>query len=80
MYEDIIVMNLPEFQVSAWYQALTLKERLASLRAVSGKIPNVEVNADLAERRMQRWRSQTPFTTNSYFEQRLAIDGITEVS
>lgn len=71
-------MNLPEFQVSAWYQALTLKERLASLRAVSGKIPNVEVNADLAERRMQRWRSQTPFTTNSYFEQRLAIDGITE--
>jgi type 2 lantibiotic biosynthesis protein LanM len=71
-------MNSPEFQVSAWYQALTLKERLASLRSVRGKIPNVEVNADLAERRMQRWRSQPPFTTSSYFEQRLAIDGMAE--
>ncbi|MBD1823042.1 type 2 lantipeptide synthetase LanM [Cyanobacteria bacterium FACHB-DQ100] len=71
-------MNPPEFQASAWYQALTLTERIASLRAVQGKTPNVEVNADLAERRMQRWRSQVPFTTSSHFEQRLAIDDITE--
>lgn len=71
-------MNPPEFQESAWYQALTLIERLESLQAVRNQPSNVEINSALAERRFQRWRSQTPFTTNGYFEQRLMVDGTSE--
>jgi type 2 lantibiotic biosynthesis protein LanM len=71
-------LNQPKFQIANWYQALTLTERLASLHTVEGKTSNFDVNAVLAERRMQRWRSQTPFTKNPYFEQRLEMDGITE--
>jgi type 2 lantibiotic biosynthesis protein LanM len=66
------------FQSSAWYTALSLTERLASLRSVGPKTPNHEVNVDLAGRRMQRWRAQPPFTTGSHFAQRLAADGMTE--
>ncbi len=71
-------MNQTIFQDSDWYHAITLTERIASLPAVRNQKPNVEVNADLAQRRMQHWRSQPPFTTDSYFAQRLAMDGITE--
>lgn len=71
-------MNQKDFQDSGWYQAITLTERIASLPAVRNQMPNVEVNPDLAQSRMQRWRSQPPFTTGSYFAQRLAMDGITE--
>ncbi|HEY9634724.1 MAG TPA: type 2 lanthipeptide synthetase LanM family protein [Coleofasciculaceae cyanobacterium] len=71
-------MNLLCFQTSAWYYAITLTERIASLRAVQRTRPNVEVNSELADQRMQRWRSQPPFTNDSFFAQRLAMDGITE--
>lgn len=60
------------------YRAITLTERIASLRAVKHKAQNSQVNTDLAEQRMQRWRSQSPFTIGPYFAQRLAMDGITE--
>jgi len=40
--------------------------------------PQPEVNADLAQRRMERWRNQAPFTTDSFFSKRLAIDDINE--
>lgn len=71
-------MNPAYFQTAAWYHALTLMERIASLHAVPHHTLNNTVNADLARRRLQRWRSQLPFTTDSYFAQRLAMDGITE--
>lgn len=71
-------MNSPYFQTFAWYHAITLIERIASLRVVQSTQLNVEVNAELAERRMQRWRTQLPFPADSYFSQRLAMDGITE--
>ena len=71
-------MKHPCFQAPAWYHAITLTERIASLRTVQRKMLNGEMNTDLAERRMQRWRSQPPFTTGSYFAQRLAMDGISE--
>src|SRR5215212_5511483 len=70
--------NHPCFQDPTWYHAVTLTERLASLRTVQTTRSHVAVAEDLAERRMQRWRSQRPFTTDSYFAQRLAIDGIAE--
>ena len=62
----------------AWYHAITLTERIASLRAAPRKMLDVEINAELVERRMQRWRSQPPFTASPHFAQRLAMDSITE--
>ncbi|MDF5720224.1 MAG: type 2 lanthipeptide synthetase LanM family protein [Rhizonema sp. PD37] len=66
------------FKTDAWYHALTLIERIISLNKVSNYTLKETSNADLARRRLQRWRSQLPFTTDSYFAQRLTIDGITE--
>jgi type 2 lantibiotic biosynthesis protein LanM len=71
-------MNPPNFQTPAWYHAIMLTERIASLRTVQHERLNIEVNWELAERRMQRWRSQQPFANGSFFAQRLAMDGITE--
>lgn len=71
-------MNQPYFQTSAWYHALTLTERIALVRTLQQETLNVGTNADFAECRLQRWRSQPPFTTGSYFAQRLAMDGISE--
>jgi hypothetical protein len=63
---------------STWYRAMTLTERIASLRAVQHSLPDVEINAAYAGRRLQRWRSQPPFSTGCYFAQRLAMDGTSE--
>jgi type 2 lantibiotic biosynthesis protein LanM len=71
-------MNQPCFQTPEWYHALALTECIASLRAIECSKPTIEVNSELAERRMHRWRSQPPFATDSFFAQRLAMDGITE--
>lgn len=71
-------MNLPSFQSPIWYQAQTLRERIASLHQTQGATTRGEVNADLARRRVERWRSQPPFTTGSYFTQRLAQEGAGE--
>lgn len=71
-------MNQAYFQAAGWYHGIMLEERIASLPAVRTQVLNVEVNAELAQRRMQHWKSQQPFTTDSNFAQRLAIDGITE--
>src|SRR5262245_48910445 len=71
-------MNHPCFQDPAWYHAITLTERIASLHTFQRTTPNGAVDAERAERRLQRWRSQAPFITDSYFAQLLAIDGISE--
>lgn len=71
-------MNQSCFQTPEWYYALALTERIALLRAIQYERPTIEVNSVLAERRMQRWRSQPPFAVDSFFAQRLAMDGITE--
>ncbi len=71
-------MEQRSFQAPSWYHAITLTERIESLRRVQHTQPNIEVNADLAERRMQRWRSQPPFTRGSFFAQRLAMNGLNE--
>ncbi|MBE9166111.1 type 2 lantipeptide synthetase LanM family protein [Pleurocapsales cyanobacterium LEGE 06147] len=71
-------MNREYFQAADWYRAIELKERIASLSVVANQIPNKQVNADLAQNRMERWRNQDPFPTESYFAERLAINGIDE--
>ena len=71
-------MNQEGFYTPKWCHALTLTERIASPRTIRHRIRKVETNADRARRRMQRWQAQAPFTTGSYFAQRLAMDGISE--
>ena len=71
-------MNQEGFYTPKWCHALTLTERIASPRTIRHRTRKVETNADLAKRRMQRWQAQVPFTTGSYFAQRLAMDGISE--
>src|SRR5256885_1189934 len=71
-------MNQSSFQDPAWLHAVTLTERLESLRAIQSLSDGVHVNTELAHRRLQRWRSQNPFTTDDPFAQRLAVDGLTE--
>jgi type 2 lantibiotic biosynthesis protein LanM len=68
-------MSLLIEQSSAWHQAATLKERLAFLHN-----PRTQIEVDQArgERRLQRWRTQPPFDKDTFFEQRLQMDGTTE--
>ncbi len=63
------------FQNSNWYRAVTLTERIIAQNTE----PNQKsVNTDLAQRRLNRWQSQTPFNTDSYFAERLALDDISQ--
>jgi type 2 lantibiotic biosynthesis protein LanM len=71
-------MNKAGIESSDWYHAITLSERINSLKSVDSQTFNLEINADIAQRRMQRWKSQLPFTADSNFAQRLTIDSITE--
>lgn len=78
--------NLPEVNnmqqsltAPVWYQALTLPERLAALRASARQDKLGEPdNPELAERRLQKWKQQAPFEQASYFAERLEQDGLTE--
>jgi hypothetical protein len=65
-------VNQEGFYTPERCHALTLTERIASPRTIRHRTRKVETNADLAKRRMQRWQAQAPFTTGSYFAQRLA--------
>jgi type 2 lantibiotic biosynthesis protein LanM len=57
-----------------WYNALTLTERIVSLRHAPETSAG-RVDTNLAARRLQRWRAQTPFLTDEQFNERLAADG-----
>jgi len=67
-------MKQQDLKASAWYRALTLSERVPLLDIPQG------FDEELASRRMKRWRSQTPFATDSYYDRRLAMDGLTSES
>jgi type 2 lantibiotic biosynthesis protein LanM len=63
----------------SWYRALTLPERIASLRAQTAeKAPVAVGNSEQAERRLRKWKSQPPFEQPTFFADRLALDGATE--
>lgn len=69
-------MSLQLAEELAWYRATTLVERLAA-GWPSGNTEPAEED-DLAWYRLQSWKSQAPFNEESYFEQRLALDNLTE--
>ncbi|MBV9121898.1 MAG: type 2 lantipeptide synthetase LanM, partial [Planctomycetes bacterium] len=71
-------MNATAFSSSPWYQAATLTERLAALRVAGSPSTAAELQADLGQQELQRWRSQPPFGEDRFFEQRLAADGLTQ--
>lgn len=52
-------------------------ERISLLKD-RGKVLNVAFDPKVAERRITRWRSQRPFTKESYFSKRLEIAGVNE--
>ncbi|AFZ18780.1 type 2 lanthipeptide synthetase LanM family protein [Allocoleopsis franciscana] len=72
------MMSQDCFQAGNWYQALKLTERVASLGVRGRQIAENGYNAELAERRIQRWRSQKPLTKPVFFDAKLTQEGITE--
>jgi type 2 lantibiotic biosynthesis protein LanM len=71
-------MNQPNLKTVEWYQAIALTERVALLKTTSTKLLTNEINSNIAQRRMECWKSQPPFNKNSYFTQRLATENISE--
>jgi type 2 lantibiotic biosynthesis protein LanM len=61
-----------------WCHALTLAERIATLSGGRSSYLPGDGDAESGRRRLQRWRSQPPFATDSYFVQRLALAGVDE--
>lgn len=61
---------------TAWYAALTLTERIASLRAHPDTPSPVDVA--LAEKRLKRWREKPPLSDEARFTQRLKSAGLTQ--
>jgi type 2 lantibiotic biosynthesis protein LanM len=64
------------FNPPLWCNALTLAERGATLSGDQSSWQLGDSSAERGQRRFERWRSQPPFTTDPYFAQRLAKDGI----
>src|SRR5438105_3910362 len=63
----------------SWYKALTLTERLASLRAqCSNERTTASYDHELATERLRRWREQSPFENDASFAERLALDAMTD--
>lgn len=61
-----------------WYQALTLKERAATL-AAGDDLAGMPLDEAAAARRWQQWSGQAPFNQNShYLERRLGRDNLTD--
>jgi type 2 lantibiotic biosynthesis protein LanM len=66
------------FTSPSWCHALTLAERIAIPSGERGSHSLSDEDVELGRQRTQRWRSQPPFDTDSFFAQRLAPDGIDE--
>ncbi len=71
-------MNHPYFQTADWYRAVALSERIAEAIAIEDRNLNLDLDADLAQQSIQRWRAQPPFDKDTYFDRRLATANITE--
>src|SRR5688500_1699936 len=72
----IMVQRVP--RSPNWYRAITLRERIATLRASEHCSGNTGVDGERAKRRLDHWRAQKPFMDDERFNQRLAVDGISE--
>lgn len=71
-------MHSPSFNDPVWCQAISLTERLAISRDLQRVTPLSLSNLETGRRRLQRWKTQAPFTTEALFSQRLALDNVSE--
>ena len=73
-------MNQSFFPASARYRALTLTERISfsTLNKLNHKFFHQKIDTELARRKIERWRSQPPFSEEELWLQRLAMDDLTE--
>src|SRR5262249_17819421 len=65
------------FNEPDWYRAPTLTQRATS-QAPAAPRPQAPHDADLARRRLQRWRSAAPLADGPAFARRLDLDGLSE--
>lgn len=73
-----VMQNQTYFQSDNWYQASTLKERIALLKENPQLCKNIESKINTQASKLEKWRLPNIFTNNSDFTQRLTLDGITE--
>src|SRR6516162_4004489 len=66
------------WQHPTWYRALTLNERSPKERCFHQPAFTSQVEDRLAVHRLQAWKAQTPFQQESFFADRLHMDGLTE--
>src|SRR5579884_1735841 len=66
-------------QSACWYRAATLPERIAhwSVQDATHLLRDND-RKEKAEHALQSWKARKPFSTGSFFAERLAMDGITE--
>jgi type 2 lantibiotic biosynthesis protein LanM len=78
MSESTIAAPIRAFfsERSDWYRAMTLAERLVSLRDQPAHFVLSERNR--AQQHLQAWKEQPPFEREDYLTRRLALDGLTE--
>lgn len=64
---------------AAWWRAWTLAERLEFANVQWNRdVQDKGYNADLAARKLKRWKGQHPFEQEEYFTERLAMDKLSE--
>jgi hypothetical protein len=66
------VMKKVNCQDSAWFRAMSLKERIVANSEELG------YDSELGYKRFQRWKSASSFANSSLFVQKLVTEGITE--
>jgi len=71
-----IRMNEINIDNAQWLRGLTLIERMPRLGVDNGGMTKVKLES--AHQRLNRWRAQTPFTVESNFARRMAMDQLTE--
>src|SRR5262245_49571190 len=73
-------MTHTPFETPNWYEALTLTERLSSPQGGNRDTYGEETpfDSDLASKRLNRWRAQSPFENDARFSQRLSAEEVTE--
>jgi class II lanthipeptide synthase len=69
-------MDASWFENPRWYLATTLKERVGLLSGES--TGREDFNEQLAQRKLQQWHTQAPFTNETIFSQRLGSQGISD--
>lgn len=71
-------MRQLDVHAADWYQAVTLSERLSTLKTAPTARSQPAIDPALAQRRLERWKAPAPFNQEEYFAQRLASEHLTE--